>query len=66
MANVTSIKVVTPHLQSYNSEGFVIFNEKGEVGKLCTENLNKSLTENKTLEVLNTVAVSLCKTLFYE
>ncbi|XP_019866591.1 atrial natriuretic peptide-converting enzyme isoform X2 [Aethina tumida] len=58
--------VVTPHLARYYSEGFVTFNEKGEVGKLCTENLNNSLPSNQTTEVLHTVASSLCKSLTYQ
>lgn len=64
--NITKVAIVTPHLPRYHSEGFVVFNEKGEVGKLCTENLNNSLPANMTIEVLHTVASSLCKTLSYE
>ncbi|CAG9761004.1 unnamed protein product [Ceutorhynchus assimilis] len=61
-----NIQKISPHENTYSHEGFVIFNEKGEVGKLCVENLNKTLSENKTEEVLRTVAVSLCKSLTYE
>ncbi|XP_066247689.1 atrial natriuretic peptide-converting enzyme [Euwallacea similis] len=57
---------VSPHEISYNSQGFVAFNERGEVGKLCTENLNRTLSENKTEEVLRTVSMSLCKSLKYQ
>lgn len=63
--NVTKAMVVTPHLNKYNSEGFVVFNEKGEVGKLCTENLNNSILQNKSTEILHTVSASLCKSLTY-
>ncbi|XP_972040.2 atrial natriuretic peptide-converting enzyme [Tribolium castaneum] len=63
---VRKVEIVTPHLTRYHSEGFVAFNEKGEIGKLCTENLNHSLPVNKTTEVLHTVASSLCKTLSYQ
>lgn len=59
-------KKITPHQNGYQSEGFVSFTEKGEIGKLCVENLNKTLSENKTEEVLKTVAVSLCKSLSYQ
>ncbi|CAH1967731.1 unnamed protein product [Acanthoscelides obtectus] len=59
-------EVITPHATKYNSEGFVIFNEKGEVGKLCTENINRSLPANQTIGVLHSVASSLCKTLTYQ
>nr|CAI5828671.1 unnamed protein product [Callosobruchus analis] len=63
---VKKIEVITPHATKYNSEGFVIFNEKGEVGKLCTENINRSLPANQTIAVLHSVASSLCKTLTYQ
>nr|XP_023018863.1 atrial natriuretic peptide-converting enzyme [Leptinotarsa decemlineata] len=63
---IQKAEVVTPHLSRYNSEGFIIFNEKGEVGKLCTENINRSLPANQTFAVLHAVASSLCKTLTYE
>jgi len=61
----TTLKI-SPHEVSYHPEGFVTFNEKGEIGKMCTENLNKTLSENKTEEVLRTVAVSMCKALRYQ
>ncbi|KAI4462163.1 transmembrane protease serine [Holotrichia oblita] len=64
--NLTKNWLVSPHLTRYHSSGFVIFNEKGDVGKLCTENLNRSLNANKTIVVLQTVAASLCRTLSYK
>nr|CAH7757069.1 unnamed protein product [Callosobruchus chinensis] len=63
---IKKTEVITPHATKYNSEGFVIFNEKGEVGKLCTENINRSLPANQTIAVLHSVASSLCKTLTYQ
>lgn len=63
--NVTKVSVVTPHLPRYNPEGFVVFNEKGEVGKLCTENLNDTVLANRSVEILHTVASSLCQSLTY-
>ncbi|CAH1156249.1 unnamed protein product [Phaedon cochleariae] len=63
--SLKKVEVVTPHQSRYTSEGFVIFNEKGEIGKLCTENINRSLPANQTLAVLQAVANSLCKTLGY-
>lgn len=65
IVNITT-EIVTPHLPRYHSEGFVIFNEKGEVGKLCTENLNQTIFENNTAEILHNVASSLCKSLSYQ
>uniref|UniRef100_A0A6P7FDN8 Atrial natriuretic peptide-converting enzyme n=1 Tax=Diabrotica virgifera virgifera TaxID=50390 RepID=A0A6P7FDN8_DIAVI len=58
--------MVTPHPLRYYSEGFLTFNEKGEVGKLCTESINKSLPLNQSIAVLAAAATSLCKTLTYE
>ncbi|KAJ8984937.1 hypothetical protein NQ317_012187 [Molorchus minor] len=64
--NLKKLKTFTPHLARYNPEGYVTFNEKGDVGKLCTENINQSLPANQTFAVLHSVASSLCKTLTYE
>lgn len=64
--DVFKFKSHTPHTPQYYSEGYVLFNEKGEIGKLCVENLNYTLPENKSVEILETVASSLCKTLGYE
>ncbi|XP_072393053.1 atrial natriuretic peptide-converting enzyme-like isoform X2 [Diabrotica undecimpunctata] len=58
--------MATPHPLRYYSEGFLTFNEKGEVGKLCTESINKSLPLNQSITVLAAAATSLCKTLTYE
>ncbi|XP_018562305.1 atrial natriuretic peptide-converting enzyme [Anoplophora glabripennis] len=66
VASMKKMEVVTPHLAKYSSEGYVVFNEKGEVGKLCTENINQSLPVNQTAAVLHSVASSLCKTLTYQ
>ncbi|KAL1498247.1 hypothetical protein ABEB36_009077 [Hypothenemus hampei] len=60
------IHKISPHEISYHQEGFVVFNERGDLGKLCVESLNRTLSENKTEEVLSTVAVSLCKALKYQ
>ncbi|XP_050310358.1 atrial natriuretic peptide-converting enzyme-like [Anthonomus grandis grandis] len=65
-AQEETVEQVSPHEVMYHPEGFVTFKEKGEGGKLCTENLNKTLSENKTEDVLRTVAVSLCKSLTYQ
>lgn len=64
-SNITKANVVTPHLPKYNPDGFVVFNEKGEVGKLCTENLNDTVLANRSAEILHTVASSLCQSLTY-
>lgn len=46
----------------FNAEGFAIFSEKGESGKLCAEGLD---TPNDN-DIQKTVAESLCKALGYE
>ncbi|KAF5273845.1 hypothetical protein FQA39_LY00960 [Lamprigera yunnana] len=66
ISHIRSTPIVSPHLLRYYPSGFVIFNEKGEVGKLCTENLNITLPLNQTNEVLRTATKSLCKTLSYK
>lgn len=63
--NITKAKIVTPHLSKYNADGYVVFNEKGEIGKLCAENLNDTVLANRSAEILHTVASSLCQSLSY-
>lgn len=55
-------KPLTPQPAKFNSEGFAIFSEKGESGKLCAEGLE--LPDDKDIQ--RTVAESLCKALGYE
>lgn len=50
---------LTPQQARFHSEGFAIFSEKGDSGKLCTEGLGDTT-------VRHNVAESLCKTLGYE
>lgn len=52
-------------MSKYNNEGFVVFNEKGTIGKLCTANLNATLPGTEMENVLQTVANSLCSILTY-
>ncbi|XP_063974822.1 atrial natriuretic peptide-converting enzyme [Diachasmimorpha longicaudata] len=49
----------------YTLEGYVVFNEKGTVGKLCTENLNVTLPPTEMGTVLQTAGASLCSLLTY-
>ncbi|KAF7270354.1 hypothetical protein GWI33_016680 [Rhynchophorus ferrugineus] len=66
LASSTEMISLTPHQIKYEDDGFVTFNEKGSRGRLCTENLNRTLSQNKTEEVLRTVAASLCRALSYQ
>ncbi|XP_046467018.1 atrial natriuretic peptide-converting enzyme [Neodiprion pinetum] len=66
--NLSSLRLMpadTPHYAQYNREGYVIFNEKGSIGKLCTENLNSTLPAPEMETVLQTAASSLCTLLSY-
>ena len=54
------------HPVRYTGEGYVVFNEKGTLGKICTENLNNSLPEAEMLAVLSSTAGSLCSLLTFE
>ncbi|XP_012282643.1 atrial natriuretic peptide-converting enzyme isoform X2 [Orussus abietinus] len=65
VASVKSQPMDTPHLPRYIDEGYVVFNEKGSVGKLCTENLNATLPETEMETVLQTAASSLCSILTF-
>lgn len=55
----------TPLSSKYTQEGYVVFNEKGTAGKLCTENLNATLPETELDTVLRTSASSLCNLLTF-
>lgn len=65
VSDANSLPQDTPHSARYFREGFVVFNEKGTVGKLCTENLNKTLPSKDVELVLQTVATSLCSILSF-
>ncbi|CAB0032383.1 unnamed protein product [Trichogramma brassicae] len=55
------------HPISYQSEGWAVFNEKGTLGKICTENLNASFGNDKEIQsVLQSTANSLCTLLSFE
>jgi corin len=54
------------HPVRYNGEGYVVFNEKGTVGKICTDNLNNSLPDAEVQSVLQSTAQSLCNLLTFE
>ncbi|XP_058801065.1 atrial natriuretic peptide-converting enzyme [Phymastichus coffea] len=51
---------------SYRSEGYAVFNEKGSLGKICTDNLNNTLANMEMQSVLQSTANSLCTILGYE
>lgn len=62
LSELTDPRPLTPQQIRFNSEGFAIFSEKGESGKLCAEGLD---TSNEK-DIQKTVAESLCKALGYE
>ncbi|XP_069697867.1 atrial natriuretic peptide-converting enzyme [Periplaneta americana] len=66
LSSVTQALPTTPHHMQYFSEGYVVFNEKGQVGKICTENLNTTVPEPNREATLNTIATSLCGILSYK
>lgn len=51
---------MSPHQIQYFSEGYIIFNEDGKIGKLCVNPQNDSETS------VNTVATSLCNSLSFK
>lgn len=62
LSELSDPKPLTPQQAIFRSDGFAIFSEKGESGKLCTEGLDTPSTK----DILDTVAESLCKALGYE
>lgn len=62
LSELNDPKPLTPLQMKFNAEGFAIFSEKGESGKLCAEGLD---TPNDK-DIQKTVAESLCKALGYE
>ncbi|KAF7990432.1 hypothetical protein HCN44_000237 [Aphidius gifuensis] len=65
ISDMKSQPIDTPLAPSYKNEGYVVFNEKGTVGKLCIENLNATLPKKEMDSVLQTAAGSLCTLLSY-
>lgn len=71
-------KPLIPHRPQFFNEGFAVFSEKGQTGKLCAEEMESNEFVRSTGEVQNTftksiiietsflVAESLCKALGYE
>ncbi|XP_011505070.1 PREDICTED: atrial natriuretic peptide-converting enzyme [Ceratosolen solmsi marchali] len=54
------------HPSRYTDEGYVVFNEKGTVGKICTDNLNNTLPDTEMQSVLQSTAQSLCSLMTFE
>lgn len=59
---LTNPEPLSPHRQRFYSDGFAVFLEKGETGKLCAEGLDTA----REMIIRRTVAESLCKSLGYE
>jgi hypothetical protein len=66
LSSVIKTYPATPHHSQYYPEGYVVFNEKGQFGKICTENLNTTVPEPNREATLNTIATSLCSILAYK
>lgn len=62
LSELNDPKPLTPQQVKFNSEGFAIFSEKGESGKLCAEGLDSPTDKH----IQRTVSESLCKALGYE
>lgn len=59
---LTNPMPLSPYRPKFYAEGFAIFLEKGETGKLCAEGLDSP----REKIIRKTVAESLCKALGYE
>uniref|UniRef100_A0A2S2QD06 Atrial natriuretic peptide-converting enzyme n=1 Tax=Sipha flava TaxID=143950 RepID=A0A2S2QD06_9HEMI len=53
-------------VDAYPSEGYVFFIERGMSGKLCAANFQTDIPNEKMTAALQTIAVSLCRTLNYQ
>lgn len=60
VSHLLEYPTITPHPSQYYSEGYVVFNEEGRLGKLCVGNQNESSI------ALNAVVSSLCNALTYK
>nr|CAD7411060.1 unnamed protein product [Timema cristinae] len=56
----------TPHQPEFFSKGYVMFNERGHSGKVCTERLNRTVPEPNHETTLRDIASSLCTVLHYQ
>nr|CAD7434844.1 unnamed protein product [Timema monikensis] len=56
----------TPHQPEFFSKGYVMFNERGHSGKVCTERLNRTVPEPNHETTLRDIASSLCTVLLYQ
>ncbi|XP_022238605.1 atrial natriuretic peptide-converting enzyme-like [Limulus polyphemus] len=68
--NCLTIAPSTAHLretpQRKYSEGYLIFNEKGKFGKICTDSLNETIPSPRRDIILQSLAVSTCNMLNYK
>lgn len=53
-------------IDAYPPEGYVFFIERGMSGKLCAANFQTDIPNEKMTAALQTIAVSLCRTLNYQ
>ncbi|XP_063221549.1 atrial natriuretic peptide-converting enzyme-like [Bacillus rossius redtenbacheri] len=55
-----------PYVSRHSSEGYVVFNEHGHSGKVCTETLNRTVPAPSHEATLATIATSLCSLLSFQ
>ncbi|XP_050533482.1 atrial natriuretic peptide-converting enzyme [Daktulosphaira vitifoliae] len=53
-------------VDAYYPEGFVFFIEKGMTGKLCASNFQTDIPNERIDMALQTIATSLCRTLYFQ
>lgn len=53
-------------IDTYPSEGYIFFVERGMSGKVCASNFQTDIPNEKMNAALQTIATSLCRTLNYQ
>ncbi|KAG1688202.1 Suppressor of tumorigenicity 14 [Nymphon striatum] len=61
-----SISSASVEYPLFHSEGYLIYNEAGFLGKICTDSLNNSLPTNRLDVVLRSLATTTCELLGFQ
>ncbi|XP_040566515.1 uncharacterized protein [Lepeophtheirus salmonis] len=56
----------TSYIHQYYNSGYLIYQDKGQAGKVCAEEMNKTIPTNEVDAVLNKLGESMCQKLDYK
>ena len=54
------------YVHQYFKSGYLVYQDSGEVGKVCADNMNTSIASHKMEYVLQNLGESMCSMLEYE